>query len=300
MITISIIIVNYKVKEFIIPCIESIYKNKPKNYSFELIVVDNNSNDGSIEAISEKFTHVIIIENKKNVGFSSAVNQGAKKAEGNFLFVLNPDSLFLEDSLSKLMLFINKQNNTGVIGPSLVSKAGKIQQSFWRFPTLINTLISIYNIDFFNYKKNYANKGKNKILKVDSISGGAFLISSKLFKSLNGLNENLFWMEDIDLCYRIKKLGYDNYFFAETKIIHFQGKSAEKNWTLAISNQLISKIKYFKLHHSSFEGIILKNAILLLSIIKAFLLLLISPYKIKYKNKLSGHLIVIGSIIKKN
>tara|TARA_B100001750_G_C15521432_1_gene611899 strand:+ start:5029 stop:5934 length:906 start_codon:yes stop_codon:yes gene_type:complete len=296
MIDISVIIVNYNVKEYIISCIESIYKNAPPKNSFEIIVVDNNSIDNSVKSIRINFPDILIIENEQNYGFSNGVNQAAKKAIGNFLFILNPDTLFVEDSLSKLISFTKKKNSIGAVGPSIVTKSGRTQQSFWRKPTLLNTILSIYHFDYLNYKKNYKYHDL-KIMNVDSVSGGALLISSKIFKSLNGFNTNLFWMEDIDLCYRAQKIGYINYFFPETKIVHFQGKSAEKNLVYATSNQLISKIKFFKIHNSIIEVYILKAAMLVLSIVKIVLLSFLSPFKSKNRKKIAGYALVIHSII---
>ena len=297
MLDISIIIVNYKVKKYIIPCIESIYKHQPTNYSFEIIIVDNNSMDGTIEKICNDFPEVKIIKNDENMGFSFAVNQGAKAAAGENIFILNPDTLFIEDSLSKLMLFLLEQNNSTIIGPSLVSESGKIQQSFWRKPSLINTIYSIYHLDYLNYKKNYKDiKIKSKI-EVDCISGAAIITKTEIFKSLNGLNENLFWMEDIDFCIRAKKVGCKIFYFKETKIVHHQGKSAEKNYRITISNQLLSKIKFFELHHSNLKTIILKLLILILSIIKGSIFLIISPFGRVYKNKMLGYSIAIHSIL---
>lgn len=296
MIDISVIIVNYNVKEYIISCIESIYKNAPPKNSFEIIVVDNNSIDNSVKSIRINFPDILIIENEQNYGFSNGVNQAAKKAKGNFLFILNPDTLFVEDSLSKLISFTKKKNSIGAVGPSIVTKSGRTQQSFWRKPTLLNTILSIYHFDYLNYKKNYKYHDL-KIMNVDSVSGGALLISSKIFKSLNGFNTNLFWMEDIDLCYRAQKIGYINYFFPETKIVHFQGKSAEKNLVYATSNQLISKIKFFKIHNSIIEVYILKAAMLVLSIVKIVLLSFLSPFKSKNRKKIAGYALVIHSII---
>ncbi len=302
MITISIIIINYKVKEYIIPCVESIYKKSPTNkkYSFEIIIVDNNSRDGIIKIINKKFPEIYTKQNEKNIGFSRAVNQGAKIANGNFLLILNPDTLFVEDSLTKLISFVEKQNNIGAVGPRLTNQYGIIQQSVWEKPTLLNTILSIYHLEYINNKKNYSKKNKEKALPVDTISGGALFISSMIFHSLNGFNSDLFWMEDIDLCVRIKELGYNNYYFPETKIIHFQGKSSEKKIPKAISNQLISKIKYFKIHHSTFERFLLTSAIIFISIIKMLFFLFFLPLSKKYRGKIIGYKRVIVSIIFNN
>ena len=297
MFDISIIIVNYKVKEYIIPCIESIYKYTSKNLRYEILVIDNNSNDGSIDAIKSQFSEVKIYENTENIGFSKAVNQGAETAIGKYIFILNPDTKLIEDSISILFTFLEKHETVAVAGPTLVTESGIKQQSYWKEPTLINTILSIYHLDFLNYKKNYRNEIGDKTILVDAISGGAFFVQRNVFQNLNGYHPNLFWMEDIDFCTKVRKLDNKIIYYPETKIIHYTGKSAEKNWSVAISNQLLSKIKYFKLHHSGIETIILTVAILFIALIKSILFLIVFPLGSNYRKKMIGYLSVIKGIL---
>ena len=297
MFDISIIIVNYKVKEYTIPCIESIYKHTSKSLRYEILVIDNNSNDGSIDAIKSQFSEVKIYENTENIGFSKAVNQGAETAIGKYIFILNPDTKLIEDSISILFTFLEKHETVAVAGPTLVTESGIKQQSYWKEPTLINTILSIYHLDFLNYKKNYRNEIGDKTILVDSISGGAFFVQKDVFQNLNGYHPNLFWMEDIDFCTKVRKLDNKIIYYPETKIIHYGGKSAEKNLHIAISNQLLSKIKYFKLHHSGIETIILTVAILFIALIKSILFLIVFPLGSNYRKKMIGYLSVIKGIL---
>ena len=297
MFDISIIIVNYKVKEYIIPCIESIYKHTSKSLRYEILVIDNNSNDGSIDAIKSQFSDVKIYENTENIGFSKAVNQGAETAIGKYIFILNPDTKLIEDSISILFTFLEKNETVAVVGPALVTESGIKQQSYWKEPTLINTILSIYHLDFLNYKKNYRNEIGDKTILVDSISGGAFFVQKDVFQNLNGYHPNLFWMEDIDFCTKVRKLDNKIIYYPETKIIHYGGKSAEKDLHIAISNQLLSKIKYFKLHHSGIETIILTVAILFIALIKSILFLIVFPLGSNYRKKMIGYLSVIKGIL---
>ena len=297
MFDISIIIVNYKVKEYIIPCIESIYKHTSKSLRYEILVIDNNSNDGSIDAIKSQFSEVKIYQNTENIGFSKAVNQGAETAIGKYIFILNPDTKLIEDSISILFTFLEKHETVAVAGPTLVTESGIKQQSYWKEPTLINTILSIYHLDFLNYKKNYRNEIGDKTILVDSISGGAFFVQKDVFQNLNGYHPNLFWMEDIDFCTKVRKLDNKIIYYPETKIIHYGGKSAEKNLPLAISNQLLSKIKYFKLHHSGIKTIILTVAILFIALIKSILFLIVFPLGSNYRKKMIGYLSVIKGIL---
>ena len=297
MFDISIIIVNYKVKEYIIPCIESIYKHTSKSLRYEILVIDNNSNDGSIDAIKSQFSEVKIYQNTENIGFSKAVNQGAETAIGKYIFILNPDTKLIEDSISILFTFLEKHETVAVAGPTLVTESGIKQQSYWKEPTLINTILSIYHLDFLNYKKNYRNEIGDKTILVDSISGGAFFVQKDVFQNLNGYHPNLFWMEDIDFCTKVRKLENKIIYYPETKIIHYGGKSAEKDLHIAISNQLLSKIKHFKQHHSGIETIILTVAILFIALIKSILFLIVFPLGSNYRKKMIGYLSVIKGIL---
>lgn len=293
---ISLVIVSYNVEEYIISCIQSIYKHSKSNYSFEIVVVDNNSQDGTVNRLKKEFPKIALIENDYNAGFSIAANQGVKKCQGKYLLILNPDTLFVEDCLAQLIRVAQNQKNLGVIGPALISEKGNIQQSYWRYPSMLNTILSISHLDFINYYKNYKNKKFNDISKVDTISGGAFFLPKKVFIKLNGFNENLFWMEDIDFCIRLKEIGCNTYYFPLTKIIHFIGKSAEKNYKISISNQLISKIKFFKTHHSKFTAFIILCFIFIISIIKSALLLIVSPFSSIYRKKFVAYTYTIRSI----
>lgn len=289
MVDISIIIVNYKVKDYIIPCIDSIYQTINDQISFEIIVVDNHSNDGSVEAIQDLFPKVIQLHNNQNKGFSKGVNQGASQANGEFIFILNPDTIIGEKCVESLIKIIQNDSKIGAIGPRMVSEHGHTQLSYWRFPTLLNTLTSLFHLDRWNNHKNYGSQSTDKHVAVDSISGGAILICKSVFNDLMGFDNNLFWMEDIDFCYRAKNNGYHIIYHPETKVIHHQGKSAEKNLQLAIANQLISKIKYFKKHGTHFDQFVLSTGILTVSIIKMIIFFWLSPYKSIYKLKLLGN-----------
>jgi len=252
---ISIIIVNYNVKEYIISCIDSIYKHSKSKNKFEIIVINNSPEDGASSEIEKRFSEVLLLDSDSNIGFSRAVNQAAKISKGEYLFILNPDTLFIEDSIQNLLIKAKENKKIAIVGPKILSKKNEPEQSFWRKPNFINTLMSIYYLDLLNHWKNYKDKEFLEISEVETISGCAILIKNNIFGELKGFNENLFWMEDIDLCVRAKKLGYNIYYSPETKIIHYKGQSAKTNWDITITNQQLSKIKYFKIHHSIFSTI---------------------------------------------
>ena len=286
---ISIIIVSYNVKEYIISCIQSIYKHSSNKIDLEIIIIDNNSNDGSVSAINKKFPDLLLIKNDYNAGFSRAVNQGYKHSKGKYLFILNPDTCLIEDSIGKLLKKAEEIPNVGAIGPALINKENKVQKSFWREPTLINTVLSIYHLDFLNFFKNYYDKSFANLSKVDSVSGCAILIPSGKFSELNGFNENLFWMDDIDFCTRLRLNNYGVYYFQKTRIIHYSGRSIAKNYKVAISNQMLSKLKYFNIYHSMLKTKFLKLSILIICILKIIIYLILYPFSFQNRLKLEAY-----------
>jgi GT2 family glycosyltransferase len=298
MIDISIIIVNYNVKEYLIPCIKSIFQYSNDYPSIEIILVDNNSNDDSLNIVKKEFPSIRTIQNNENIGFSRAVNQGYKYSNAKYIFILNPDTYLIDNPINKLFNFMEKNQDVALLGPTLLSITNKVHQSCWRKTTLINTLLSLLHLEKINNHKNYNKQLFKNPTKVDSISGGAFFVRSSIFKRMKGFNANLFWMEDIDFCLRLSKLGHQVYYFPSAKIVHYIGKSSDRNMKIVIYNQLMSKIKYFKIHHSKFETFILTVSILLISLIKSTLLIFTLPFKRFNLKKLLGYLSVIKNIIK--
>jgi len=294
---ISIIIVNYNVKEYIIPCIQSIYKNLNNHLSFEIIVVDNNSKDESLKEIKSKFGQVKIIQNKINLGFSKGVNKGFKESNSNSILVLNPDTLLIDSSIKKIFSKIKRDSSIGIISPALYGGNYKIQQSAWKTPSLLNTALSVIHLDKLNFSKNYIFKKNKYPLTVDSVSGAAFITRASIFKKLNGFNSDLFWMEDIDYCKRVSMEGYKIIYDPEAKIIHLGGKSAEKNYKAAISNQLLSKIKYFNIYKKASSGMLLRFLILWVSLFKFLVFLSLSFFSKKYSEKSKGYYLVLRSIV---
>ena len=288
MVDISIIIVNYKVKDYIIPCIDSIYQSIGDRITFEIIVVDNDSNDGSVEAIQARYPQVIQLHNQHNIGFSKGVNQGAEIAKGEFIFILNPDTVMV-NGIESILKTIQDDQQIGAVGPKMTDHQGKVQQSYWQFPTLFNSLLSILHLDWMNHRKNYKNKTLHEASEVDTLSGGALLTRSNLFHDNHGFDPNLFWMEDIDYCYRLKKKGYQIIYFTDARVTHHQGKSARQNYQVAVFNQLISKVKYFTKHGTKFDQLGISVGVFLISVLKLGILIWFTPIHKQYRAKVRGY-----------
>jgi len=235
-IDLSIIIVNYNVKEFIQNLLESI-KSASKGLKTEVIIVDNASDDGSIDLIRHKYPEVTLIENSRNLGFSRANNLGLKIARGKYLLLLNPDTLVKEDTFEKMILFFESTPDAGMAGCKLLNTDGTLQLACRRgFPgpwasftkvTGLSTLFprsplfARYNLTFLDENQTYA---------VDAISGAFMMIRREVYDKTGGLDETFFmYGEDLDLCYRVNKAGFKVYYVHTTEIIHYKGESTKRS-----------------------------------------------------------------------
>ena len=210
MVDVSVIFVNYKTKDLTINAINSVIE-KTKGISYEIFVVDNASNDGSIEAIEKEFPNINIIKNKVNGGFGYANNLAIKEAVGKYVFCLNTDTLLYNNAIKIMYDFMEQNSDVGVCGGSLLDENLNYTAQLCKFPRLFNFTI----ID-------KQNDSDSKPIPVDWVCGADIFIRRKILYD-TGLFDDEFFMyrEEIDLCKRIKNLKYQIYLVPESKIIHF-------------------------------------------------------------------------------
>ena len=228
---ISVVIVNYNVRYFLEQCILSV-KGAATNLNVEIIVVDNNSEDNSCSVIKEKYPEVKLVENKENIGFSKANNQGVKIAKGAYILVLNPDTIIAEDTLDKIIFFARAKQNLGVLGVKLIDGSGKLAPESKRgIPTPSTSFNKLFGISSKRTGKYYATHLDENESGIIDIASGAFMFMKRIvFEEVGGFSEAYFmYGEDIDLSMKLLHKGYQNYYFASTQIIHFKGESTDKN-----------------------------------------------------------------------
>lgn len=243
---VSVIIVNYNVKELLAQCIESIFLAS-RNIKTEIIIVDNNSFDGSVEYIKKKYPNhpdIKIIASEINLGFAKANNLGAKSASGEYLLILNPDTILQEDTIEKTLNFYKQNKDAGAVTCKLILPSGKLDLACRRsFPTPSVALYRITGLSrlfprsrtFGKYNLTYLDE--NSTYEVDAIVGAFMLVKKSIYDSINGFDEEYFmYGEDIDICYRIKKAGYKIYYYPETGIIHYKGESTKKSSLSYVNN----------------------------------------------------------------
>ncbi|MES2589389.1 MAG: glycosyltransferase [Bacteroidota bacterium] len=233
---ISVIIVNYNVEYFLEQCLNSCEKAL-KNVSGEIFVVDNNSIDGSNEMVKAKFPQVVLIENKKNVGFSKANNQAIEISKGKYVLLLNPDTVVEEDTFEKVISFMNSKPEAGGLGVRMLDGKGKfLPESKRGLPTPAVAFYKIFGLSalfpksklFGKYHLGYLSEFKTH--EIDVLSGAFMLLRKETLDKIGLLDEAFFmYGEDIDLSYRITLGGYKNYYYPETRIIHYKGESTKKS-----------------------------------------------------------------------
>ncbi len=287
---ISVVIVNYNVKDLILRCLETLFEFKPSNIELEVIVVDNNSKDGSVQAIKMTFPDITIISNNFNAGFPAANNQAFRISKGRYVFMLNPDTEFFDNALEKMFLFMENNQDVSMIGPKLLNSDLSLQHSFWRFPKLRYLFFDTLYLSKCVKSKYYADKNIDEPFEADSFSGAAILFKHELLDSIGLLDEKLFWIEEIDYCYRAVQAGFKLVYYPYSVIIHHVGQSAKKNYNISICNQVVNKIKFYKKYHSTFKWLM----VILLSlghvISKLIVFSILSPFKKMYFLKAKAYI----------
>lgn len=275
-IELSIIVVNYNVKDFLENALLSI-KKAIIGIDAEIIVVDNASEDGSVEMIRQKFPDVKLIANNENVGFARANNQALKLARGKYIVLINPDTIVQEDTFKSLISFLESHPDCGMVGCKILNPDGTLQlacrRSFptpWVAFTKMVGLSSLFPKSKIFAKYNLTYLDPNEITEVDAVSGSFMMIRREVYEQVGGLDEDFFmYGEDIDWCYRIKKSGWKIYYVPSTQIIHFKGESTRRSSVDEIRVFYDAMKIFVKKHYKEFAllGLILKFGIFVRSFI---------------------------------
>lgn len=232
--TLSIIIVSYNVKYFLDQLIQSIQKSKT-DFEFEVIIVDNNSPDYSASFIATKYPEITVIANKDNRGYAKANNQGIDISNGEYVLLLNPDTVVQQDTFQKSVDFLKANMDAGSVGVKMIDGAGNfLPESKRGLPTPWVSFCKMLGLHklfpqsekFNTYYLGHLNS--EEINEVDILTGAYIMIRKEILRKINGLDESYFmYGEDIDLSFKIQKSGYKNYYLPDTQIIHYKGESTD-------------------------------------------------------------------------
>ncbi|MBZ9785925.1 glycosyltransferase family 2 protein [Psychroflexus sp. CAK57W] len=250
----SVVILSYKVPHHLMLCLDSVTK-AIEHIDAEIIVVDNNSEDESCDLVKQNFPKVNLVKNTENSGFSKGNNKGAEEAKGEYLCILNPDTVVPEDCFSELLNYHMELENTGAIGVQLIDGSGEfLQESKRNVPTPRVALKKLLGkpSSYYNFDLNKNENGPTAILV------GAFIfLKTDVYLSIGGFDEDYFmYGEDIDFSFRIIKAGFQNYYFGKSQVLHFKGESTTKDQVYLqhfFNAMSIFYKKHFKTYGTSFR-----------------------------------------------
>ena len=262
-VNISIVIVNYNSIDYLSHCLNSINKSAG-NISVEIIVVDNHSTDGSLDELISCFPGIHFILLKKNLGFGKANNIGVKESSGEYILILNPDTVLEEDTLLTMYEFMENHKDVGVAGCKVLNSDGTFQLACRRgFPTPWVSFTKLFGLQslfpkvklFAKYNQTY--KPINETYEVDSVIGAFMFIRRSAWDRVNGFDEAFFmYGEDIDLCYRIKKSGDKIMYVYSTSIIHYKGISTKRS-SIDVLQHFYDAMTIFSKKHFAYSGLFL-------------------------------------------
>ncbi|WP_300665741.1 glycosyltransferase family 2 protein [Fluviicola sp.] len=293
---VSVVIVNYNVKDLILTSLRTLYKyNSSEN--LEVIVVDNHSADDSCNAIRSEFPQVILLENDYNAGFPKGNNQGFELATGDYIFMLNPDTEFEDNAITLMREYLDQHPDAWLLAPGLLNSDRSWQQSAWRYPTITSVFCESFYLRPFLKKKNYRDKNFNEIFEGETFSGAALFFRKELLDNIGTLDETMFWIEDVEFCWRANHHHFKCLYFPKTKLIHHIGQSAKKNYNISISNQVYNKVKFFRKHHSKPATLAIISISLAHVFSKIIILGILSPFNKTYYLKWRAYLYTVPRVI---
>jgi N-acetylglucosaminyl-diphospho-decaprenol L-rhamnosyltransferase len=264
----SIIIVNWNVKELLRDCLASIADSQG-SLALEVIVVDSASSDGSVAMVRHEFPWVVVIACTENVGFPRGNNLGIAKANGRYILLLNPDTRLLNDALATMVAYLQQQPDVGVVGAQLLNGDGTIQSSRRRFPTLATAFFESTWLEKMAppglLRRYYAlDLPDDAIADVDWVTGACMMAPRAVATAVGGLDEGYFmYSEELDWCRRIKAAGWRVIYLPTAQIVHYVGKSSEQAIVARHINFQQAKLRYFQKYHSRLAAILLRLFLLL-------------------------------------
>lgn len=257
-IDISIVIVNYNVRDFLNNCLHSIYKSETK-LNYEIIVVDNNSTDKSVAFLKDKFPQVKFIELKDNLGFSKANNIGFKEANGKYVLILNPDTIINPDTLQVMYNYMEEHPEVALSGCKVLNADGSFQYACRRgFPTPWASFTKLFGLQaifpksklFAQYNQTF--RPTDETYYIDALIGAFMFARLDVIKKINGFDEDFFmYGEDIDICYRIHEAGHKVAYVHSTSITHFKGESTRRSSINEIRHFYEAMEIYVKKHYAN-------------------------------------------------
>jgi GT2 family glycosyltransferase len=257
--TLSIVIVTWNAKNYAAECLDSLRTLMPKP-EIEVLVVDNNSSDGTPELIREKYPEVVLIQNRENLGFARANNIGIRESAGEYVGLINSDVRVLNGCLEQMQAYMNANREIGVLGPRMLDAKGHASRSYMRSPTLWRYFCRALALDdlfprsklFGSYTMNYFDR--EQTAEVDVLNGWFWLIRREALNQVGPLDETFFmYGEDIDWCKRFRDRGWKVVYYPKTESIHYGGASSSKAPVRFYIEMQRANLQYWRKHFNPFS-----------------------------------------------
>lgn len=270
----TIIIVSWNCKPYLVDCIRSI-DAAGSAYACSVIVVDNNSADGTVEMLQRDFSNVRLLANAHNAGFAAANNQAMNLAQSRYMMLLNPDTILHRGALDELVRFMDGHPTVWVAGPLLLNKGGSVQHSGVRFPSTWNILCEMFFLDrlfprskaFGRHKELYADTSIPR--SVDYVRGACLIVRASVLNAVGGLDERFFmYFEETDWCYRIAQAGGKVYVCPAAKVVHFGGDEIGHYDERKLVHYHKSLLLFYQKYYTLYNAAVLRFVLALRSLIR--------------------------------
>ncbi len=252
----SVVIVSYNAERLLRKCLRSIFRFQ-RNLSFEVIVIDNHSQDRSADLVRNEFPEIRLMENKRNLGFSAACNQGIRCSRGRLILLLNPDTEFTEGGITRMVDFMDSHRRAGICGPRMVDAEGKLQYSCRSFPSYLTAVSSagsllnrLFPTNPMSSRYLLKDRDRSRTMEVDWVSGSGLLTKREVFERIGLLDEGFFmYVEDVDLCYRAQRANISVYYVPAVEIVHHIGTSTRRRPAWMRAEHHRSMYHFYRKHH---------------------------------------------------
>jgi len=267
----SIIIVNWNTCNLLAKCLDSI-SQAVRASAYEIIVVDNNSTDGSTAMVHTQFPAVRLIENQQNVGFTQANNQALAATCGRYVLLLNSDTEAQPGALDAMVRFMDAHPVSGATGAHLLNPDGSFQASYTDFPTLWREFLILSSLGRALLRPSYPSYGpevEKGPQRVDYTEGACLLVRREAVEQVGGLDEGFFmYAEEVDWCYRMKRADWEVWYLPEVRVVHHGGGSSRQRKTRMEAELYRSRIRFFRKHHGAVQAVCLKGLIYAFTFVK--------------------------------